>query len=52
MPKTTTLYKGDVTRRVGTQRERIQLLASGWSETKPKPAAKTESKPAAKTDSK
>lgn len=63
--KTTTLYKGDKKRRVGTAQERHQLLASGWSEKAPrkkaesKPAQKkaddtkpAESAPAPKTDSK
>ena len=51
--QTTTLYKGDVKRRVGTARERRQLLAAGWSEKAPKKAApKPESKPADKPQSK
>lgn len=37
--KTTTLYKGDVKRRVGTAKERRQLLAAGWSEKAPQKAA-------------
>lgn len=56
--KTTTLYKGDQKRRVGTAKERRQLLASGWSEkapqkaTAPKVEPKPAEKPAPKTDSK
>lgn len=58
--KTTTLYRGDQKRRVGTAQERRQLLAAGWSEKAPsKPTQKkaddakpVEAKPAPKTDSK
>lgn len=47
--QTTTLYKGDVKRRVGTAKERRQLLAAGWSEKAPQKAApKPEPKPAEK----
>ena len=51
--KTTTLYKGEQKRRVGTAKEYRQLLAAGWSEKAPKKAApKPEPKPADKPQSK
>lgn len=49
-PKYTTLYKGELKRRVASPAERRQLLSSGWSETAPKKAATA--KPATKPDSK
>lgn len=51
MPNYTTLYKGDIKRRVSTPAEVRQMLATGWSKTAPKKAAPAKQQ-APKTDSK